>query len=503
MRLEGDHWTRYDHRDFGSHSDWMRGGFAVRGREVWGAAIDGVVHFEGNSWRPYPEALKTHWPTAIVAGRSGVWALDQEGNLSHFDGTKWTIRSLADAMLVRAGDDDDEEPRIALTGSDTLWVQWHGLWLQDGDGWRAVQPAGIDTAKAWLMGEDGENVWMWLWDAGEIAAVTSEGRVTARHALPPGALGRAQIRRLVSAGGRIWIAGSSGVNLYAEGRWRDLGKPPGCRTIQDLALAPDGSIWVIGESRPLARVAGFVGPPLAACDVALIVIGLVIAAWLQGRAENRLERERAVVAAAGPLPGLDVTDADAEIARRARSVRWFLCTFLVGFPFLLFGISNLVSMPAAGRLGLPQWELYVAVLTAAAIVGFGVRAVVLRLRGSETKRESRFRQAIWGPAKWILWMAVVGCFLPWARMTWVDRIIPIPFLAGLVRFGIFVVLVTLFVSGRQIVAVLIVKPLWFKGDYDGALCWLQRLSFGRPSTQPLQMEGNTHALANRPAPDGG
>jgi hypothetical protein len=499
-RLDGDHWTWYGRRDFGSSSNWLRGGFAVRATEVWGATDDGVVRFDGRSWRLYPEALQTDAPAAIVAGTSGVWVIDAEGNLSHFDGSAWTIRSLKDIMPALPGEDDDDDPRLALTAKGALWVQWHGLWRQDGDAWRAIQPTGLDVKEAWLLSGEAENVWMWSWGTGEVAALTPEGRVAARHALPQtGPSARYRVDRLVAAGGSVWMAGSTGLLLFADGRLQNFGPPPGCRTVTDVALAPDGSIWAIGESRPLLRIAGFVGPPLAACAAALIVIGLVISAWLQGRAENRLERERAVVAAAGPLPGLDLTNADAEIARRARSVRWILCAFLVGFPFLLFGVSTVVSMPAAGRLGLPRWELYIAVLAAVAVVGFGVRAVVLRLRGSERKRDSRFRQAIWGPAKWILCTAVVGFFLPWARMTWVDRIIPIPFLAGLARFGIFVVLVTLLVSGRQIVAVMIVKPLWFKGDYDGALRWLQRLSFGRPSAQLLDMEGTTHGLANRPA----
>jgi tetratricopeptide (TPR) repeat protein len=44
-----------------------------------------------------------------------------------------------------------------------------------------------------------------------------------------------------------------------------------------------------------------------------------------------------------------------------------------------------------------------------------------------------------------------------------------------------------------------VKPAWRAGDYDGAMRWIRRLSFGSPSAQLIKMEGLTHGLANRPA----
>src|SRR5580704_18838234 len=58
-RLDGDRWTCYGKKQFGSNTGWLRGGFALRDEEVWGAMDQGVVRFEGQSWRLYTDALKT------------------------------------------------------------------------------------------------------------------------------------------------------------------------------------------------------------------------------------------------------------------------------------------------------------------------------------------------------------------------------------------------------------------------------------------------------------
>src|SRR5574341_1243277 len=97
-RLDGDHWTRYGRVEFGSRSDWMRGGFALRDEEVWGATDEGVVRFDGRSWRLYRDALKTNRPSAIMAGRSGIWVIDDDGNLSHLEGDRWSIRNLKGSL---------------------------------------------------------------------------------------------------------------------------------------------------------------------------------------------------------------------------------------------------------------------------------------------------------------------------------------------------------------------------------------------------------------------
>jgi tetratricopeptide (TPR) repeat protein len=503
-RLDGGHWTRFGERQFGSSTDWLRGGFALRDEEVWGATDGGVVRFDGQSWRLYTDALKTGRPAATVAGSSGVWIIDDDGNLSHFDGNSWTIRSLSGvvpAATPASEDSSDRSPRLAMTGDGRLWVSWRGLWRQDGEAWREVRSPGLNLAEVRPIGHDAENVWLRLWRTGEVAAVTPDGRVAARYGWREmGLPKRAGINGLAARNGGIWIATSSGLLTNGSGRWRNLGRPPGCTTITDVALAPDGSVWVLGEKRSLARIARYFGPPLGAGTMALIVIGLLISAWLQGRAENMLAAEQALVAAAGYLPGVDVATGQADIDRQARSVRWKLCAALVGVPFVVFAVKE-----AAWRLwpDAPAWAPYGGLLAIVALACLGIWLRNSHRRRSaqgraEQPKSSRFRVAIWRPAKWMLFGAILLlCGL--VPLGWVDRLIPVAALAGLVKLVVVIVLFSLIATGRENVAVLVAKPAWRAGDYDRALRWTRRMGFGRPSAKLIQIEGLTHSLAGRPA----
>lgn len=494
-RLDGDHWAWYGPRDFGTQTTWVRGGFALLREEVWGATDEGVVHFDGERWQVHPSALKTDRPAAIVAGRSGVWVVDDDGNLSHFDGANWSIQALGEVMSAPAKTDaDPDPPRLAMSATGTVWVRWRGLWRQDGGGWRKIQSPDVNFDDTLLIGHSGENAWVWLWTSGELAEVTPEGRIASRYRpSDTGLAKRIRIHTAVAVKDRLWLATGGGLLSLSGGKWRNQGCPRGSCVVTDVAAAPDGSVWVVGETRSLSLVGKFIGPPLAACAIALIAIGLLISAWLRGRAENRLANEHVLVAAAGDLPGLDLTNAQAEIDSLARAMRWKLCGFLVGFPLFVFAVSDAVPLLHMRWPNTPEWLLYTAVLAPVAVA-----CVLLMVRAIRRRGTSRYRQALWGPVKWILYIAVLSFVLGYTPLAWVDRLIPIAPIAGLVRFGIVIGLVTMIVSGREIVAILLVKPAWRVGNYDRAMVWLKRLSLGRPSAKLIEMEGLTHVMANRP-----
>ena len=252
-RLDGDRWTHYGKKEFGTSTDWIRGGLALHDEEVWGATKEGAVRFNGQSWHFFKDALKTDWPTDTVAGRSGIWIIDDYGNLSHFDGLHWTIRSLKTILSAPppAGWtywlDADVPPRLAMTGDGRLWVFWHGLWWQDGEEWREIRIEGVDFTQALLIGHDADSVWLRLGGTSEIVAVTAEGRVTARYGWREmGLSGRPEIRALAASKGRIWVATSAGLLVFGGGLWQNLGWPSDYSWITDVALAPDGSAWVRG-----------------------------------------------------------------------------------------------------------------------------------------------------------------------------------------------------------------------------------------------------------------
>src|SRR6202034_3363259 len=81
---------------------------------------------------------------------------------------------------------------------------------------------------------------------------------------------------------------------------------------------------------------------------------------------------------------------------------------------------------------------------------------------------------------------------------WMDGLIHIAALAWLVKVALVVIPPILIIAGREMVALLLAKPDWRAGDYDRAMRWIRRVSFGRPSNELMRIEGFTHGLANRP-----
>ncbi|MGA2434882.1 MAG: hypothetical protein ABSG25_06310, partial [Bryobacteraceae bacterium] len=265
-QLNGSGWTHYGKAEFGAQSDWIRGGFAISGEEVWGATDAGAVRFDGQSWHFYADALKTNKPASIVARPTGVWIIDNYGNLSQFDGGRWTIRGLS-AILPGSrprGGEEDSEPALSVTADGRLWIVWRGVWLLDGKTWREIRPEGVDLAQAWLIGHDPDSVWLWIRRTGEVVSLTAEGKIAARYRLRDmGLNGRINIGRLVAANGRIWLATNAGLVASTGSGWKNFGLPPGCMAIRNVDLAPDGSAWVVGARRDLAQILRDFGPPLA------------------------------------------------------------------------------------------------------------------------------------------------------------------------------------------------------------------------------------------------
>ena len=506
-RINGASWTRYGPSDFGTHTNWVRGGFALRGEEVWGATDEGVIRFDGQRWHLYTDALKTDRPLSTMAGSSGVWVIDDYGNLSHFDGSKWSIQDLSSVLPASPSHDHEDEarPGMAMTGDGRVWILWHGLWRQEGNQWREVRTDGGDLSLAYLIGQDAERVWLWLWDTNEIAAVSAAGMVGPRYGSKDlGIPERAHIKRLAVSGGRMWLATQTALLAFDGARWQDAGRPPGTVVVADVAVGPDGSAWVVGERRPLARIARWLALPLGACALALIAIGLTIAMWLRGKAENRLAADEALRQAAGHLPGLDPVAGQEEIRRQARSMQWVLPLLLVVFPFVAVAVSIAARLIGHRWPGMPGWAPYAIVLAPVALAGLAIWLWTSRRSKSgqtsaQPPQPSRYKQVLWTPAKWILYLAMFRFVFSWARLDWIDHVIPNSTAAHVVKLVVTIIVITLVVAARDILADALVRKAWRAGDYDGALKSLRRLSLGSPTTEMLRLQGVTHVLAGRPA----
>ena len=490
-RLDGDRWRHFGKDEFGGGSQWIRGGLAVRGNEVWAATSSGPAVYDGKQWRSFSRPAGIDAPVDIAADESGVWLAGDNGAIGHYDGSSWTAANL-NAPKVAA--EEGETPRIAAAGGGRLWAVWRGLWLREGGEWRAVRIAGVNPDEVWLVGHEGENVWLWLWARNEIASVTPQGTIVARHTLAQ--MGMRRVEQVVAANGRLLAVGGGGLAEFDGSRWTNRGRPPGTSTLRAAAVAPDGALWVVGQRRQLVAIAAFIGPPLAACIAALIATGLLIVAWLRGKAENQLAGVRVLAEAAGTLPGLDFEADEAEIARQSGLMQWRLCGFLVAVPFLMVAAERVEAWgaerwPAAS--GSVLWWLVVGGFIAA---GVGLWVLVGRLAGAGA-RPSRFRRAIWAPARFVMLVALVGILGGVAPLGWVDHLIRITAIASLAKFALIVVAATAVVSGREIAAGFILRDAARAGDYDRAIRWIRRIGLGHPNSRLVEMEGVAQALAGR------
>ena len=254
-KFEGDHWTHYGKAEFEEPKDRLAvrvTRLAFRDGEAWEITGNGVARFNGRSWRLYEDALKTDWPIDMVAGPSGVWVIDFYGNLSRFDGKNWTIRNVTDISSAPPPPgwgywlDADEPPRLVLTDDGRLWIYWHGLWRQEGDGWREIRPRGIDFNGSLLIGHDDTSVWFRTKDS-DILSVTPEGRIGVVYTWRQMGLSQEpEIRSLAVVGQRMWVASSGGLLTFDSQRWQNLGSPPGYPWVARVTVAMDGSVWVLG-----------------------------------------------------------------------------------------------------------------------------------------------------------------------------------------------------------------------------------------------------------------
>lgn len=204
-RLEGDTLVRLAA---------LPGSLAVRGLAVgqgdaWLATADGVAHYDGNAWTVTTTAdgLPSDDVTAVAVDAAGaVWAAtsgdEQQADIVTFNGEVWTPHPARDATA---------EVLLSDIVRDVLTTP-------DGDLWLAT-PAGVNRYR--------------------------DGRWTA-YTMDDGLPGR-DVRRLAWAYDALWAATDTGLGRFQEGSWSAFGTVTHGRVgdgVHDLAVAPDGRLWV-------------------------------------------------------------------------------------------------------------------------------------------------------------------------------------------------------------------------------------------------------------------
>ncbi|MGB9456702.1 MAG: hypothetical protein WCB12_11690 [Bryobacteraceae bacterium] len=310
-RLDGASWHGFTASDFGTKRGYLRGRFALDGDEVWGAGADGVVHFDGKRWQCYPNSLATRQPTSIAAGHGQVWVIDQEGNLSHFEGGAWTVRKL-DLPGVHWGP-STSIPKLATTANGALWLVYHGLWRYAGASWTRVAGA---TGEAELLGATPSGWYVrngkktetrggvWVRDGGDVVGIDADGAPKVRY--KPQELGLRDSASVYEVAGRppvFVLASSQGLVWFDGSQWHGEQIPAlGIVMASSVAVAPDGSVWGIGYSRsPRAFSlyhAVFLIIPI------LPIVAVIYTVWWSNR-KSRHQRQatrEAVLQATGTLP---------------------------------------------------------------------------------------------------------------------------------------------------------------------------------------------------------
>ncbi len=246
-RYDGSAWRSYGGADLGLGSGSLSGGLALAGEEVWVAARDAAFHFDGQRWTRLPGAALRGEPCAIVAGGHDVWLLDRRGNLSHFDGERWTTSSLRNALPGVRWDSAASAriPTLARTPDGTLWLAVGGLWHYDRAAWTEVRPAGRRLREPSLLGIAGDR--LWLRDHHDLVWLALGSEEWGRYTPTELGLARSSYPLGVAAlGERLWVATNEGLVAHDGQRWQRLPLPATDLEIADLAVAPDGGLWVIG-----------------------------------------------------------------------------------------------------------------------------------------------------------------------------------------------------------------------------------------------------------------
>jgi hypothetical protein len=487
VRWDGAHWSRYRGADIAIPDAVLSGGFALQGETVWAPTTAGVASFDNGNWRLYPDAVNAPSETAIAAGASDVWVIDEEANLSHFDGTAWSIENLKSAPVGANWNElvDDNRLQLQTTADGAVWLLLGGLWRRDDSGWRRLEMQNVDWEVAQLVGTHSDNVWVrtrsYLF---EVKPDGLFGALYSPQQLPVDP--RASLWGAATADGRIWLATSKDLLVFDGAAWRHCGIPPHTSMVREVAAGAGSSAWVVSETRQVGRIALWLAPVLAACSLGMLVIGLLLVMWTKSAAQERLAADRAVLRAAGSIPGIDEAAREAEVKRRGRVMWWTVPAFLIGFPFIVVAIGWGRTYLRGKWPGAPEWVSLAAVLAPIALA-------ISFLAERWFRRRKHSGPSLIGSEIWlVLFFALFFFFfrrLPFPRgvnpdWLWVPAILALLVLLQL----------------RNILAVYGTKRLWLSGQYDRALRRLRWLKMvGRPTAVMLQVEGTVLSAAGRQA----
>jgi serine/threonine protein kinase/ligand-binding sensor domain-containing protein len=257
---------------------------------LWFGGDDGVTRYDPGTgdWQQFEPGTRTFpgWQvTTIVEDQDGLWLGTADGGVAFYDGTSWETWITDDRLggndveavlqdgsgalwFVHSGsgltrydpaDDDwqtfgeqdgalDWPSRPGIDGDGYVWIGGYGeLKWYDGTAWHTHTPAQLADVviNSIAFAPDGVR---WLWtDAGLMRhdPATDEWRTFTSTDHP---ILENVNAFLVGSDGTLWVGGSDGLVGYDGESWHTPdanGDVP--QYVSDVAVAPDGSLWVAAD----------------------------------------------------------------------------------------------------------------------------------------------------------------------------------------------------------------------------------------------------------------
>jgi hypothetical protein len=152
--------------------------FAVGRDDIWGAGLDGLVHFDGVTWTaspaPVSEGLFAAFYPVAASGAGDVWArysvsafFDTPGHeeLYHYDGAGWAMVPLPAKFVPTDG--------AWAPSANELWLSGDGprIWRRIGGTWSTLEARGQTRAcsgrsagDAFCISQTDDLAQLWHWD---------------------------------------------------------------------------------------------------------------------------------------------------------------------------------------------------------------------------------------------------------------------------------------------------------------------------------------------------
>ncbi len=479
-RLDGPSWRIFTQKDFGTRGVYVSAGFVLDGEDLWAPTQECALHWDGASWKCYRDIAGV---SSLVAANGKAWAIDDEGKLSHFDGSQWTLRTVELPGATWSDAMNEDSPELARTEDGSLWIVFGGVWRStDGVKWAAVTSDGEDFKGESVIGSTGKGIW--LWDGTYLDWARADGTTAEFEPADMGLTDDDEVYEVTSAGDRPLAATTRGILELDGDEWRPMPPPPdGVQAVVSLRAGSRGDLVAIGSiPNPGARRWSFLQQlvPLVLTLGILAVPVWMVRRYKRNQLSEHLRLQEAVAHATGEVPE--------EFARDVRLLTkqssWWSATVAVG---VIVGAMLGYSILRIFRPATPPWMFLVIALALHLVVMLG-QSLVRRTPKPWDPIEPGGPSFDWGPTRRALpgSLAVFVLMNMGAFPKWMGD--PVLWLC----YAILAVFWSRVIAERL--------RIWAirRGDYDGAIKVIRRFYFYNPEGgKALWQQGHILLLAGR------